>query len=799
MRNRSVSPNRNALWDRSPAGPFLIPSLHQRKIGRRPVLQCGAACRPASAALLIAALFTWLIPTTSFAQSRPARLTEKAVDTAVVKAVEYLKKQRQPWNHWDAAEKPTGDMHWAGDSALALLALLTSGESPHDAVIAKDLDWLAAQSLQGTYVYSLRAQVLSLADNDKYRKQLGADLDWLVGAVKHTGPNAGTYGYRHWRDEGNDWFDNSNSQFGVLGVWSALEGGARSDALSDYWPRITEYWMKAQLGDGGWSYQNTGTSTGSMTAAGLSSLFIVLDHVTSRGDAKQTAELAAATERGLDWFSRNFSYANNGGSQWTHYYHYGVERAGRASGHKYFRSQDWFQLIGTELVATQREDGSWGDGKRDTAFATLFLCHGRAPIFMNKLEHGDDWNRHLRDAASMTRHASRTLERLYNWQSIPLDSGTVDDFLESPILYLTGDSDWELSEDQTAKLADYVRRGGSLLAIADRAESHFVDMIRKLAQDAFPQLTLRTIDQRHPIIGAKAQFPIDQPPEILELHNGVRTVLLLVIGDVAQIWHRGQSRQKPTAFSLGCNIYGYVTDRTSPRSRLSNISPEIEPTDIKRTIRIARLKYDGDWDIEPYGWQRFIAYMNNNAHTRIEVTDGVACDAPELGDFKVAHVTGTRAFKLSTEEIAGLRRFLSNGGTILADPAMGSIDFLGSFEDQIAQLVAEKPARLRDRCEILQAEKLEDAGKLSKVEYRRSVRGQLRGREFPPIRGIAMGQRYAVLYTPLDLSVSMLGTPVWECPGFATIDAMRIMRNWVLYANLSTAEKAAIWDGGKPR
>ncbi|MFN0136960.1 MAG: DUF4159 domain-containing protein, partial [Phycisphaerae bacterium] len=762
--------------------------------GRRSVPQ-----RSHSIALLLATLFAWLGSTVCSAQSRPNRLTEKVVDASVVKAVEFLKKQRQPWNHWEASEKTGGDVHWGGDSALVLLALLTAGESPRDDAIAKDLDWLVAQPSQSTYVYSLRAQVLSLADVEKHKKQLASDLDWLVTAARASGPNAGAYSYRHCRVDNIEWFDNSNSQFGVLGVWSALEGGARNDALGDYWTRVAAYWVKSQLGDGGWSYQNNAAATRSMTAAGLSSVFIALDQIATRGDAKQTAELATAADRALDWFGRNFTYENTGGSQWTHYYHYGVERAGRASGRKYFQSQDWFQTIGTRLVASQRDDGGWGDGKRDTAFATLFLCHGRAPIFINKLEYGEDWNRHLRDAASIARHASRTFERLFNWQSISLETGTVDDLLESPILYLSGDAAWELDDDHRAKLIEYVRRGGMLLAIADRPESRFVDTIRAFCNAAYPDLTLRAIDRQHPLIGPKAQFPIDQPPEMLELHNGVRTVLLLVMSDVAETWHRGQSKQKPTAFSLGCNLYGYATDRTTLRSRLSNITPELEPADIRRTIRIARIKHAGDWDIEPYGWQRFAAYMNNNAHTRVEVADGVALDAPELSEFKIAHITGTRSFKLAPEEIAGLRRFLADGGTLLADPAMGSIDFLGSFEDQISQLVAEKPARLPDRSPILQGDKLDDAGKLSKVEYRRSVRGQLRGREFPPIRGIAMGERYAVLFTPLDLSVSMLGTPVWECPGFATIDAMRVMRNMVLYANLSTAEKAKIWDGGKSR
>ncbi len=49
--------------------------------------------------------------------------------------------------------------------------------------------------------------------------------------------------------------------------------------------------------------------------------------------------------------------------------------------------------------------GDQATALRNTAFAVMFLCHGRAPLMFNKLAHGPDWDRKLRDLSGLTRYA----------------------------------------------------------------------------------------------------------------------------------------------------------------------------------------------------------------------------------------------------------------------------------------------------------------------------------------------------------------------------------------------------------
>jgi len=71
-------------------------------------------------------------------------------------------------------------------------------------------------------------------------------------------------------------------------------------------------------------------------------------------------------------------------------------------------------------------------------------------------------------------------------------------------------------------------------------------------------------------------------------------------------------------------------------------------------VRIARIKYAGNWNPEPYSWQRFSRYLKQQTGWNLEIA------ASEAGELKmenspIAHLTGTGELKLSDAEVAGIR------------------------------------------------------------------------------------------------------------------------------------------------
>lgn len=730
-------------------------------------------------------------------QSEP--LTDGEVSLAIEKAVTWLKKQQNDDGHWDQGSYSSGDRGWGGDTALVCLALLYADESPNSEYLSRALDWLSRQELSGTYAVALRAHALSRVGKGRFESTVRQDLRWLIRAAgPPNSPNEGAYGYTE-EDSRSRWWDNSNSQYGVLGVWTATDVLKDSSELRGYWDSVRDHWLKTQLADGGWSYRGGDDATGSMTVAGIATLFVVLDRLESPS-GKITEKLRNAIDGALDWLGREFTPDNpHGAQQWRYYYLYGVERAGRASGFKYFRTRDWFRVGARALVDEQESNGPWGNtsgtnAQRNTAFSLMFLCHGRAPLLFNKLDVTDDWAARPRDVAGLTWYAQSALERLLNWQIVTLD-GSISDLLEAPVLYLSNRGDWEPSSAEIQKLREYCVRGGMLFCVAENASENFTKVFREIADRAFPEYRLTGVGKDHPLLSGDVQFPIEDAPLMLEVNNGVRTLMLLSTRDLGNTWSRFRTKGRLAKwYQLGLNVYLYATDRRIKTSRLqSTIIPE-KAVETKRTIRVGRVKHSGDWSIEPYGWTRLTRYMNNVTGTRMLVSSSVDVSHSGLREqFDILHMTGTEPFELTPDEMSGLRLFLTAGGVLIGDAANGSQEFANSFERAMTQILRTEPVLVPESAALLKGSDIPDAVDLSGTTYRRSARQRTSVvRDRPALRAYSLGGRMAIIYSPLDISVGLLGTEVFGCAGYEPESALRIMRNLLLYGGLSTIEQSRV-------
>lgn len=747
-------------------------------------------------------------------------LTEENVDQAVRRAVTFIKQARTTPVHWESGE--TDGSFYGGNSGLALLALLYAGEDPRSREMATSLKWFAELPLEDTYTIGTRAHVFALVPGKAAREILKRDVEWLINAVLPSGSDgAGAYGYKS--GQGN--WDNSNSQYGVLGVWMAAEVGVRiRDA---YWELIAGHWLKHQGADGGWDYKAHSKSTGSMTAAGLATLFVLYDHhyATHR---RGLNELLIGIDRGLLWTSQNFSTENpHGSANWKYYYLYGVERVGRASGRKYFRNRDWFRVGATHLLETQNFDGSWPTTgsmphPRNTCFALMFLCHGRAPVLFNKLEYTPielrdvldaellyepndprqnrrtkarrmNWNTYPRDLSGLTRAAQIRLETLLNWQIVDLNVPMAD-LLEAPVLYMSGSLKWEFTDDDRNKLREYARRGGMLLAVPSGRGLNFIASMKKLAAELFPKHPLEPLPSEHPLFSGEVGSQLKPAPRLHAVRSGSRILMLISERDHARGWQRYKAGQRSTVdLDFGLNVYLYATDKSTPESRLSTALFEEKPHQATRRVLLARIKHDGYWNPEPYGWQRFATYLHNKVAHNLTIGWGITFDEPKLGNAQVAHITGKTPIELSKAEKDGLRKFLTDGGTLIVDAHDGSKAFYDSMVEQLKEVLPGGALeRLGDDSPLITGLGIPGGVSVSRVDYRRAARRYSRGRRTPQLWAYNLQQQPAVILSPIDVSTGLLGTEVYGCVGYAPNSAIDIMRNVVLYGRMSAIDKARL-------
>jgi len=392
-----------------------------------------------------------------------ASLTDEHVQKAIAAFAEELHARKHPDRFWEPERVPAGDStrQKGGYTALVMLAMLHGGQTYQDPRLRDAVDYLSSFGMEGTYAITLRTSVWAKLP-PKFREQLQKDTQWMLDGFSET-----CGGWDYVQDSNSKRKDNSIRQFGALALWEAAKRGQRIEKR--IWQRIEDAFLEMQLDDGGWNYTGDGPATGSMTAAGLATLFITQEQLHAEEAVKiggpapspQRGKAAGnrpqlAIERGLKWMDTNFSATENPGKDtYFYYYLYGVERVGLASGYKHFGGKDWFRQGAAELIARlcawdQEQENfavhqtTGGDGRRakiktdDLAFAMMFLSRGRVPVAVNKLQFTNDssnWNNRPRDAANLARWLGESTEGELNWQIVRMD-GSPEEWLDAPFLYV---------------------------------------------------------------------------------------------------------------------------------------------------------------------------------------------------------------------------------------------------------------------------------------------------------------------------------------------------------------------------
>jgi hypothetical protein len=749
----------------------------------------------AAAAVLVA-----LAPRTASAAT-PAEV-ERSLDRA--KAFLYAQQKN---GNWEKSQKRQGstDGHdvtgsqFGGLTGLAVLALLSAGENPQDERLAPAIEFLKTADVVGTYALGVRCQVtLMLPQTPQTRALMARDLQRLLSLMKKQGRAKGFYDY----DAGGEGttYSLSRSQYAVLGVWAAAQSGL--EVSNAYWNTVEKAWIAHQDKSGGWNYQRGGRKdyplTPGMTGVGVATLFITQDqlHSAQGVDCKGAARRAGAIERGIGWMSEHFGQVA-GDEEYDRDFPYptlyAVERIGLAGGLKYFGAVDWYQKGADFLVARQRKDGSWYGGSGfigglpDTCFGVIFLARGRAPVAFNKLnwQGGDrasagNWNQRPRDVANLTRWIGRATERDLNWQIVSLGS-PLRDLHDAPILYLSGSEAVEVDDAGKDKLRRYVRGGGMILAHADCGTRLFANTARKLGRELFPEYDFRELPAGHPVYTTpypRAKWKAK--PGVTGLSNGVRELMLLVPqSDPGKAWQLNTVGGNEPSWQLAANIVSYASDQRGLRykgdTHLVDADPDAKPT---RTIRVARLRYNGNWDPEPGGWERLRNVMRNGDGADL-VVEPVELGSGKLDGYDVAHLTGTAKLMLDARATAQLTKFVGGGGTFVADAAGGAEAFASSVEAALAGLAAgSKPVTLPpDHALFAGANPL-------KVSYRAAAEKALTGKTAAPrVKAFSVNGRPAILFSREDLSAGLVGQAVDGVLGYSPATATELMRRILLNAS----------------
>ncbi|HUU83501.1 MAG TPA: DUF4159 domain-containing protein [Phycisphaerae bacterium] len=686
----------------------------------------------ACASALTLVVLCWTGP----AVAQPAPVSDEAVELAIRRGVDFLWRRQGVSGGWS---DPQHDRLYPGGlTSLAAFTLRTAGAEAKDPRLQQAVNTLIEQEadIRSNYARSFRLMLWSALDPIKYRKQMRADVQLLASRQSREG----VWGYGGLPGMGpvvpRGWADNSNSQLAILALWEAAQAGGEVNRV--IWERAEEAWLACQNEDGGWGYAPVDNvnhlrpeSYGSMTAAGLATLYILYDQLYARsgggfdgarikncGRGKPLVRnIREAMERGWQWMNMRFVPERNPGfgtsgliapQRWLTYYLYSVERAGVASGYKTFGANDWYRDLAGYLVETQQPDGGWGTISQ-TCFALLALVKGRTPVVINKLRYGsgDAWNNTPRDAATLTRWLSRKLETPLTWQIVDLSTPEAR-ITDVPILYLSGHLTPELTELEGEALRDYVLSGGTVVAVACCSKRSFQAGAEKIFGELFPRYRREVLPTDHPLWNI--HYRLRPNDDIVGFSDGCRTRVFLITRGVNGAWNQNLHKQYEQMFQLGANLLVYATNRTAPRSvsprlgggRIAGIGPAGGTSDgvdsagqapsALRTMAVGRLMHDGDYWADPYALQKLSQALTRAYDLRLDETEGVDPSYTPLRRFDLLWLTGHTLVPPDDERLERVKTYLDQGGTLVATACCGRKAFDQTFRGMIEHMYG--PGRL---------------------------------------------------------------------------------------------------------
>jgi hypothetical protein len=171
--------------------------------------------------------------------------------------------------------------------------------------------------------------------------------------------------------------------------------------------------------------------------------------------------------------------------------------------------------------------------------------------------------------------------------------------------------------------------------------------------------------------------------------------------------------------------------------------------------------------------------MKRDAKTELKISDvKIANLNPKATP--VAHMTGATGFPVNDNDVAALKKYLAEGGTLIIDAAGANSDFKNSAEKLVSAAAGALTEIPLDS--TLYNGTIPDSTDVTKAEYRSFYWLKVGNRTVPQLKGVEMNGRYAIIFSGEDITSGLLGTNTYGILGYSPAGATALARNILLYA-----------------
>jgi hypothetical protein len=367
---------------------------------------------------------------------------------------------------------------------------------------------------------------------------------------------------------------------------------------------------------------------------------------------------------------------------------------------------------------------------------------------------------------------------------------------ELPALLFAGHNKFELNSEVREKLARYVMDGGSIIADACCGWNDFIESFRREIGLVFPGKPLRKLTPDDPVYTSYYKLgnltykkangsTFIEPPCLEGINFGCRTGVIFSPRDLTCGWDghehpRGVRVVIEQARQVGANLITYILGSFQLGRFLSSTKVYHEASAPTRDDFVfAQIVHDGDWDPDPSGVHNLLKFAKDNSTLEVKFKrENIRLKDPTAATYPLLYITGHYDFAWSQEEAAALQRYLKAGGLLLADACCGRMAFDVAFRREMAKALPDRHLEKLPldhpiyRCHY----------DIKQVDYTPRVREDFGGINTPPLEGITIDNKLAVIYSRFDLGNGWEQFPHPYSYGLSDQSALQIGTNVIVFA-----------------
>ena len=407
-----------------------------------------------------------------------------------------------------------------------------------------------------------------------------------------------------------------------------------------------------------------------------------------------------------------------------------------------------------------------------------------------------DWNLCPGDLQQLMKMASARLGVTYGADSFSLASFDGDP-AKTPVLFFSGVRTIKFSPHELELLRSYVLRGGMIVADSIAGSPYFYDSFRQAMEQAFPDLSFRTIPPDHPIYHMLVDVNqvnysknLDSTAPQLEGMYVYSRIGVLISkyglgcgwdGHDVPLLKQAVYCEPRSADEIGVNLIAYAIGyarlgRAEAAPELYGALDEKHPTD---QFVFAQIKHDGDWNVESGGATRLLAELRKDTSLQVSLKRvPVQPGRDDLSSFTFLYLTGLGDFHWDASAVAALRRFLDAGGTLLINNGLGLHTFDAAVRRELKKVLPDNElAPLPPSSPIFSS-----VFKITDANYTPAARAQNPGLDQPRLEGISLHGDVKVIYSPFDLEAGWQGMDHPLAKAYEPDSALKLGVNIIMYA-----------------